>query len=123
MKLSERVAFISSFNWGRSTSKLTHIIVGRIWFLQAVRPRASVLICLLTGDLSQFLAMKATPRAVHNVATGFSESEQVRDQEMEERDKPVRLGSCLILAVPFHHCLPYSVHQKQITRSSPHSRA
>lgn len=94
-------------HWVKFAPKVTHIIVGRIWFMQALGPRASVLICLLLSrDLSQFLDMRASPRAVHNAETSFNQSEQVRDQEMVSKMQDV---SCclLILAVTSHHCLPY----------------
>lgn len=81
IKSLTRTAVISRFKWGRSASKFTDMVVGRIQFLQALGLRVSVLLWLLTEDLSWFLAMRASSRAVHNMATGFNQSEQVRDQK------------------------------------------
>lgn len=61
------------------------MIVDWIQFLQALGPSISDLLRLLTEDLSWFLAIRASPRAVDNTATGFNQTEQVRDQKKENK--------------------------------------
>lgn len=87
IKSLTRTAVISRFIWGRSASKFTDMVVGRIQCLQALGLRVSVLLWLLTEDLSWFLAMRGSSRAVRNIATGFNQSEQVRDQKKVTRCK------------------------------------
>lgn len=102
---------------GESSSKLTHIIAGRMHFLCDFGPRASV----SPGcwpDLLQFLAMWTLPQGSSQHGSQLSPSQT--SKRVRARCKSI--FCMLILKVTFHHfCLILFIRSKSLDLS-PHSR-